>query len=928
MTETASGTNVAVLISGPGSVDPGKVPSGSTPTIWVGAYDDTGAAPSGIGSEDLDVQVTKPDGNTESFSRTTDSNGQASVDYDTSQSGRGDGDYKIQVSDPDGTEVAESNMTVGLNLESTSTRGDAVYVGEQSTFAVLAHDGESPVSGQSLTLEVIENGTSQKSTSKSTDSNGFATISYTPSATGDLVVTASGGGRSTDGFVTVTDKLAQTDFDLTQAVVGTTSTYGAYLESPSGVIANTDVQLSIYKDFEKTDLLTQKTVTADDAGFFTVDYDVPSDFSGDALFASAQTGSGDPISLARDRISVSQSASGGGSFVTLSANEDGFRYSPGDTVTIDVEATDGGNAIANQDVDIFLRYGFDGPPFYSTTVTTGSNGTASASASLPSDAPDGEFIRGTAGMSYDGDTYRSTLRAQIQELNVNFDAPPLTPGASESYSIDVSDADTGDAVSGVPLLFDARYGNGLAGSFGTAGLESGSDGTDSVSLSIPSDIGFETLANYAYRYRGLRTARIFPPDHPGTLSTGDTLVAGKSATFDFSGFSGVTTYGFAFGQTPAGRTFAKQFQGPGTFSLTVPEEYESGDSLELRVWAIDGNGDRYYDRQLFTVDASAFLSERWRTNTGSRVQYAQMATDGTNVFAGNLGSKLRALSPSDGSFVWSTGRSGDLSDSSPTVASGTVYVGSGGGRLYAIDAGNGITGWAVNTNSAVVSSPTVHSGVVYFGANDGGVRAVDSTGSIQWYTSLDAAVYSQPAVANGRVHVTTTDGNLVTLDASDGSELWRVETSADLGHTGVLESNGYVYLPADKLYKLDASNGNQAWTASFGGPAGSSPTLDNGTIYVGSSDGSVYAVNTDGTSAWISSTGGAVASDPAIETTSGRVVVGSTDGSLYVFDASDGSEVGSTSLGAPTRSSPVLVDGDVYIGTEDGDVVSLANVSG
>jgi outer membrane protein assembly factor BamB len=112
--------------------------------------------------------------------------------------------------------------------------------------------------------------------------------------------------------------------------------------------------------------------------------------------------------------------------------------------------------------------------------------------------------------------------------------------------------------------------------------------------------------------------------------------------------------------------------------------------------------------------------------------------------------------------------------SSPAVANGVVYVGSGFGILYAFDAG-GSTGcsgapktcaplWTVvTTNPArAISTPTVANGVVYVGAGGGYAYAFDAAGSTGcsgtpktctplWTFTNDANV--SPVVANGVVYV-------------------------------------------------------------------------------------------------------------------------------------------------------------------------------
>ena len=71
--------------------------------------------------------------------------------------------------------------------------------------------------------------------------------------------------------------------------------------------------------------------------------------------------------------------------------------------------------------------------------------------------------------------------------------------------------------------------------------------------------------------------------------------------------------------------------------------------------------------------------------------------------------------------------------SSPVVANGPVYFGSGDGNLYALDAGTGALNWKFQTGDVVHASPAYADGVVYFGSWDSYFYAVDAkTGAEKW----------------------------------------------------------------------------------------------------------------------------------------------------------------------------------------------------
>src|SRR5947209_5058287 len=73
--------------------------------------------------------------------------------------------------------------------------------------------------------------------------------------------------------------------------------------------------------------------------------------------------------------------------------------------------------------------------------------------------------------------------------------------------------------------------------------------------------------------------------------------------------------------------------------------------------------------------------------------------------------------------------------------------------------------------------------------------------------------------------------------------------------------------------------------------------------------------------AWTFTTGGAVESSPAV--VNGVLFVGSNDGTLYAINASTGTLKWSVTLGGAVKSSPAVVGGVVYIGGENGHVYAL-----
>ena len=105
-----------------------------------------------------------------------------------------------------------------------------------------------------------------------------------------------------------------------------------------------------------------------------------------------------------------------------------------------------------------------------------------------------------------------------------------------------------------------------------------------------------------------------------------------------------------------------------------------------------------------------------------------------------------------------------------------VYVGSGDGKIYALDATTGVLLWEFQTGSVVHSVPAVAGGTVYIGSDDGNVYALSaSKGKMLWSYQTRNYVVSSPAVVNNVVYIGSGNGKLYALNATtrrQGMGLW------------------------------------------------------------------------------------------------------------------------------------------------------------
>jgi PQQ-like domain/Domain of unknown function DUF11 len=140
------------------------------------------------------------------------------------------------------------------------------------------------------------------------------------------------------------------------------------------------------------------------------------------------------------------------------------------------------------------------------------------------------------------------------------------------------------------------------------------------------------------------------------------------------------------------------------------------------------------------------------------------------------------------------------------VANGVVYFGSDASdldhNLYALNASTGAKLWSYATGTSVFSSPAVANGVVYFGSGDHNVYALNaSTGAKLWSYDTGRSVDSSPAVANGVVYISDDNSVMYALNASTGAKLWSYGTGGGPAGFSYLAMpspvNGVVYVHAN-----------------------------------------------------------------------------------------------------------------------------------
>lgn len=387
---------------------------------------------------------------------------------------------------------------------------------------------------------------------------------------------------------------------------------------------------------------------------------------------------------------------------------------------------------------------------------------------------------------------------------------------------------------------------------------------------------------------------------------------------------------------------------------------------------------------------------RWKFRTGARV-ISSPAVVGGVVYVGSADHFVYALDAASGRVRWRY-RTGGAVNSSPAVAGGTVFVVSADGNLHALDAIDGKPRWTFRTRGerrftapgihgamprtetmpdpfdVFLSSPAVAEGTVYFGSGDHHVYALDAqTGSLRWRFETGDVVHASPAVAGGVVYIGSWDRNFYALDATSGALVWKFRTGDDPdlhNQIGIASSAAvgadavYFGCRDGHLYALDLRTGAQKWAHDTRkGWVIASPALARGMVYFPTSDGRRFKALDAATGGTIYDVENKAVSFSSPAVAGNAVYYGTSDGWLHAIDArsgkvlaefrTDGSKANASkyidsaghiddaalypdftldgmivglermySLGS-VLSSPVVADGIVYFGSTDGTVYAV-----
>ena len=355
---------------------------------------------------------------------------------------------------------------------------------------------------------------------------------------------------------------------------------------------------------------------------------------------------------------------------------------------------------------------------------------------------------------------------------------------------------------------------------------------------------------------------------------------------------------------------------------------------------------------------SGFLASNrllWKFHTGGGIPSSPAIQNGL-LYVGSNDGYVYCLDVDSGKLIWKFKSSATIS-SSPALANGLVYFQSSDNQFYAVTAKSGKLKWSYAGAANVgfdgrcggcasteeggwdfwVSSPLVTEQNVFFGSGDANVYALNAlTGKVTWRFKTGGRVRASPALLHNTIYVGSLDGKMYALDAADGKLRWSFKTEGNKDFpVGEIQSSAAV---ADGLvvfgsrdyflYALDAETGKLSWkTQHEDSWIISSPAIANESVYAGSSDGR-FLQKVDlktGKEIWRAKMSLNVYSSPAL--TKDFVYAANARGEILALDHTTGKIKAGFLIDESILSSPVVYNGTVFIGAQNGNLYAISSRS-
>ncbi|MEO0004794.1 MAG: PQQ-binding-like beta-propeller repeat protein [candidate division WOR-3 bacterium] len=228
------------------------------------------------------------------------------------------------------------------------------------------------------------------------------------------------------------------------------------------------------------------------------------------------------------------------------------------------------------------------------------------------------------------------------------------------------------------------------------------------------------------------------------------------------------------------------------------------------------------------------------------------------------------ISPGEGGVFWKFGYPDpeDPEDSADFTAhtfgigpEGQIYIGSGEIPALLCRKANGARRWEfidVDEDEFAIAPTIGEDGTIYVGTEGGRFYALNPSGTIKWQKTFSAGIITPAALGGGTIFLQTEDDSVFAIDAVTGERKWGFYAGGGI-QAPVIGPDGTVFVSQeDTLFALDPGSGGVKWRYGMKGTVTVSPAIDvtRGALYVVDEDGWFVSLNlTDGSLNWETNVG-------------------------------------------------------------------------
>ena len=261
-----------------------------------------------------------------------------------------------------------------------------------------------------------------------------------------------------------------------------------------------------------------------------------------------------------------------------------------------------------------------------------------------------------------------------------------------------------------------------------------------------------------------------------------------------------------------------------------------------------------YDSSLYSVNPVTG-SENWIfTDSTNRLIASPLVTQNM-IYQPSTDGYIYAIDLT-GKAVWSKETDGPLwARPADNPDCDCIFVASMDHMVYSFDASTGRMLWkSPDLGGAIVSTPAVSSnGTLFIGTFGKEMIALDATnGAILWRFTTQDWVWSGPALADEVLYFGDLAGYFYALNATDGTSLWRIQPQDAIVDTPIIvEDKIYLTTESDKIFIVSTA-GEIISSKVIGGMIYSSPVVTGDTVLVAPTNFDVLlvALNLDGNQKW------------------------------------------------------------------------------